>query len=74
MKLEYAKDPVWADSEHTMINLTIKWDRFPQELPFTASPNDCEAHGRFIFQAASQGQFGSVAEYIEPPYQEPTPI
>jgi hypothetical protein len=67
MQLEYAKNPVWANAEHTMIDLTIKWDRFPQEFPFTASPTDCEAHGRAIFEAAVAGQFGEVAEYVAPP-------
>jgi hypothetical protein len=66
MQLEYAKNPVWANAEHTLIDLTIKWDTFPQELPFTASPNDCEEHGRAIFAAAVAGQFGDVAEFTEP--------
>jgi hypothetical protein len=65
MQLEYAKTPIWANAEHTMIDLTIKWDKFPEELPFTASPNDCEEHGRAIFEAAKAGQFGVVAEYVE---------
>lgn len=75
MQLEYAKDPVWANSEHTMIDLTIKWDRFPEELPFTARPDDCESHGREIFAAAVAGQFGAVAEFVTLEGQEsfPTP-
>ena len=72
MQLEYAKNPVWANAEHTMIDLLIKWDRFAQELPFTASPNDVEAHGRAIFEAAVAGQFGEVAEYVPPP-EQPAP-
>ena len=67
MQLEYAKDPRWVNAEHTMIDLTIKWDRFPQEFPFTASPDDCEAHGRAIFEQAAAGAFGEVAEYVAPP-------
>lgn len=67
MQLEYAKNPVWANAEHTMIDLTIKWDKFSEELPFTASPNDCEEHGRAIFAAAVAGQFGVVADYVAPP-------
>lgn len=39
-------------------------------IPFTASPDDVEAHGREIYQAAIAGDFGPVAEYIPPP--EPT--
>jgi hypothetical protein len=67
MQLEYAKGPVWANAEHTMIDLTIKWDGINEEYPFTASPTDCEAHGRAIFEQASQGAFGPVAEYVAPP-------
>jgi hypothetical protein len=76
MNLEYAKNPVWANAEHTMIDLTIKWDGINQEYPFTASPTDCEAHGRAIFEAAAAGNFGGVAEYVPPqapPEPEPQP-
>jgi hypothetical protein len=66
MQLEYAKNPVWANAEHTMIDLAIKWDGINEEYPFTASPTDVEAHGRAIFEAAVAGQFGEVAEYIAP--------
>ena len=71
MQLEYAKNPVWANAEHTMIDLLIKWDGINEEYPFSASPTDVEAHGRSIFEAAVAGQFGEVAEYVAPP--EPTP-
>ena len=63
MHLEYAKDPRWADEAHTMIDLTIKWSLVNEELPFTASPDDVEAHGKAIFEAAKVGRFGVVAEY-----------
>jgi hypothetical protein len=71
MNLQYAKDPRWVNAEHTMIDLTIKWDAFNEELPFTASPADCEAHGRAIFAAAVAGEYGAIAEYLPPP--APTP-
>jgi hypothetical protein len=71
MQLEYAKNPVWANAEHTMIDLTIKWDAIDEELPFTASPDDVEEHGRAIFAAAQAGEYGPVAEYVPPP--APTP-
>jgi hypothetical protein len=66
MQLEYAKNPVWANAEHTMIDLTIKWDKIDEELPFTASLTDVEAHGRSIFEAAKDGTFGKVAEFVPP--------
>jgi hypothetical protein len=64
MHLEYAKEPRWADAEHTLIDLTIKWSGIDNELPFTASLNDCEAHGRAIFQAAVDGHFGAVNGHV----------
>jgi len=64
MKLEYAKDPRWANAEHTMINLTVRFAEISEDLPFTASPNDCEAHGRAIFAAAKAGEYGAVAEFV----------
>lgn len=74
MQLEYAKNPVWANAEHTMIDLEIKWDAIDEELPFSASPNDPEAHGRAIFEAAAAGQYGVVAEYVAPPGPTPEQI
>lgn len=35
-------------------------------IPFTASPNDCEEHGRELFTQAKAGEFGEVAAYVEP--------
>jgi hypothetical protein len=66
MNLQYAKDPRWVNAEHTMIDLTIKWDGINEEYPFTASSIDCEAHGRAIFAAAVAGEYGLVAEYVPP--------
>jgi len=66
MQLEYAKDPRWANAEQTLIDLIIKWDSYPEELPFTANPNDVEEYGRQIYAAAAAGQFGPVAPYVAP--------
>ncbi len=67
MQLEYAKDPRWANAEQTLIDLIIKWDEIPEELPFTASPNDVVDYGRQIYAAAAEGQYGPVAAYTPPP-------
>jgi hypothetical protein len=71
MQLEYAKNPVWANAENTMIDLTIKWDGVNEEYPFTASPTDVEAHGRAIFEAAAAGHFGEIAAYTPPTPEQP---
>jgi predicted metal-binding protein len=64
MQLKYAKNPVWANAEHTCIDLTVKWVEIDEELPFTASPSDCEAHGRAVFAAAQSGDYGEIAEFM----------
>jgi hypothetical protein len=71
MQLEYAKNPKWANAEQTLIDLTIKWDGIDEELPFTASPDDSEAHGRALFAAAQAGEFGPVAAYVASPPNPP---
>jgi len=71
MQLEYAKDPAWANAEHTMIDLVVKFSHINQELPFTAVPDDSEAHCREIFAAAVAGDYGPVAEYVPEPIPEP---
>jgi hypothetical protein len=62
MQLEYAKDPQWANAEHTLIDCKIKHPSYGW-IPFTASPDDVEAHGRKVFAALSKGD---VAEYVPP--------
>jgi hypothetical protein len=64
--LEYAKNPVYENEQGTFINLIVKFKEFNEELPFGASPDDCEAHGREIFARAKAGEFGTVAAYVAP--------
>ena len=56
---------VWADADHTKINLRGTHAQFG-EIPFSADPNDSEAHGRDLFARAVAGEFGPVAEYVAP--------
>ena len=59
------KSPIWADAEHTMIDCVITTSQFgDEELPFTASLNDVENHGRVLFERIFAGEFGSIAEYV----------
>jgi len=78
MKCESAKNPKWIDANHTGIDLMVNLDTFPgKDMPFTALPTDCEAHGRDIFERAAKGEFGPVAEYEPPPpptYEEQSAI
>lgn len=68
------KSPVWVNAEHTLINCVITTSQFgDEELPFTASTNDCEAHGRALFERIVAGEFGPIGEYVAPPEPEPGP-
>lgn len=67
MEVSYAKQPQWADAEHTRIDLTVKFAKHPMEIPFSADPNDAEEHGKKLFARARAGEFGPIAEYTPPP-------
>ena len=64
--LQYAKNPIWNNEEHTSIYITVKWEEFAEELPFGACSFDSEAHGRDLFERAKVGEFGEVAPYVAP--------
>ena len=54
-------NPRWANTERTIVNCEITTSQFGDEvLPFTASANDVEAHGRAIFADIAAGKYGSV--------------
>lgn len=63
-----AKEPRYTNSGS--IDLLIDHPEYGW-IPFTASPDDCEEYGRELFAQAISGEFGEVAEYVEP---EPTPV
>lgn len=60
-------EPRWANIESTAINMLVQFQGLASPIPFTASPDDVEAHGRDIFARASSGEFGEVAPYEPPP-------
>jgi hypothetical protein len=63
--LNSLSNPRWVDAEQTMIDCEITTSQFEDEiLPFTASAEDCEPHGRLIFTDIINGKYGDIAEYI----------
>ena len=56
---------------HGTIDLEINHPQFGW-IPFSASPDDVEAHGREIYAAAIAGEFGAIAPYVAPVVPEPT--
>lgn len=64
--LQYAKNPVYADATGNAINLIIKLEELPEEMPFTATSYDVEQYGQDWYYQAQAGDFGPVAPYVEP--------
>lgn len=63
--LTSVKNPVWGDEAHTYIDCIITLSHLgDEELPFTASPNDVEEHGRVIFTDLVAGKYGSIGEFV----------
>ena len=62
------RNPTWANAEHTQINVEVNFNHLPEEMVgFTASPDDCTAHGPELFAACVAGTYGDIAEYVPPP-------
>lgn len=70
-----AKNPQWADTAHTAINLDVDFGHLEElSVPFTASQTDTEAHGIALFTRAAAGEFGVIAEAPVPPVAIPAEI
>lgn len=66
LTLQYAKDPIYNDNTGNCIFLIVKWEEFPEEMPFSATTYDPEDYGRELFDRAKLGEFGAVAPYVVP--------
>lgn len=62
MKIIAAKNPQWANTEKTQIDLLVTFETLG-EVPFTASANDSEDYGRSLFSRAMAGEFGAITDY-----------
>ena len=68
--LEYAKTPMYGNTEGTSIVLTVKWQEFNKEMPFTATSYDTMPHGVDLYNRAKAGEFGEVAPYVATTVEE----
>jgi hypothetical protein len=59
-------NPVFATADGTAIDCVLQVDAFPDPVPFTASVNDVEAHGRKIYVDLIACVYGDIAAYAEP--------
>lgn len=56
-------------NQHGTINCEIEHPVYGW-IPFTASPDDPEEHGRELYARAIAGDFGPIAEYVPPSAEE----
>jgi len=56
-----AKNPQWADREHTKIILDVQFIGEEEYVPFVAAPDDCTTHGPMLYNFALNGIFGEIA-------------
>ena len=54
------RDPRWSSADKQTIDCWIRTNTQQQELPFTASPDDPEPHGRDIYTRCVAGEFGLI--------------
>jgi hypothetical protein len=65
MTILNARQPRWNDVEHTSLNVLVTFEETKDslgEVPFTASPNDPELHGRELFERTVALEFGDIGE------------
>lgn len=61
-----AGNPRWSNAEHTTIDLIVCFPHLSGEVvPYTAQ-KDGGGYSGEIFERASAGEFGSVAQFVEP--------
>lgn len=69
--MDLASSPITnaRHNEHGTIDVDLEHPEYGL-IPFTASPNDPEEHGRTIYARALAGEAGEIAPYQPPPAEE----
>lgn len=65
MKFLDVRNPVAASADGKIIECEVEFAGIGW-LPFAASADDVEAHGRAIHAAITAGEYGAVGAYVEP--------
>jgi len=63
------RNPQYSNADGTTIDVELNHPEYGW-IPFTASPDDVEQHGRDIYVAAIAGEYGDIAPYDGPSEQE----
>ena len=65
--IDYVKDLIWKNAEHTTFSCLVKYEEFNEEHPTGVNATDTYAHIREIWTKGIAGEYGTIAEYVEPP-------
>ncbi|EQA4952284.1 DUF4376 domain-containing protein [Salmonella enterica subsp. diarizonae serovar 48:i:z] len=65
MKIIAAKDNAYTESG--LINCLVHFEGFADFIPFTASPDDTEEHGRQIYADLKAGKYGPITPFTVTP-------
>lgn len=60
------KNVSWANQTHTSLVCEVTFDGIGT-IPFSPNANDCLPHSVEIWNRALAGDFGPVADWVEPP-------
>lgn len=69
MKFNSVKNLIWVNPEHTTFDCVVDFEGIG-EVPFACSSADPNNHSIEIWSRATSGEFGPIAEYVEP--EQPT--
>jgi hypothetical protein len=70
--IQSVRDLQWADAAHTKFDCWVKYEQFDEEHPTTVDPNDNYEHQQELWKNGLAGEYGEIAEYVEP--SPPAPI
>lgn len=66
MKIKNVKNLVWNTVNKTSFDCVIELHGMEASIPFTATSEDTSSHGKEIYNRGIRGDFGIIAEYIQP--------
>lgn len=66
MKYTDVKNLSYANEDKTLITCDVKFELFSDYIPFAASPDDTEGHGRSIYNECIAGNYGNIGDYTSP--------
>jgi len=64
--IQYAKNLRWVNSEHTMVDCTVKMEELPGEVECSIIATDPYAHIQTLWSNGLSGVYGPIAEYVPP--------